>query len=276
MKRTKRLLAIVVGLGLVAPLTGYTDPQDRQGPEHPGGERQGGARQGPGGGEGRPSPAMHPQQTQRPAGSGATRGPAIRPRQEQPEAGQPRMGEPRKMQSQMGERTTRPRDVAPRPARPESPRPGNGGGRRPPATSERLQARPALGAWNRPASLAERNQAGQGWRQAHRGWDNQTVWRQNQNWWRSDRAFRLYSGVRAGFFFIPELGYVSAPPEYERHYWPAGDTLPRWFWRYTVGDYGRYGLPTPPYGCAWVWVDDDIALIDLSDGYILDVVRNVW
>jgi hypothetical protein len=32
----------------------------------------------------------------------------------------------------------------------------------------------------------------------------------------------------------------------------------------------------PPPGCAWIWVDDDIALVDLDDGDVLDIVHNVW
>jgi Ni/Co efflux regulator RcnB len=74
---------------------------------------------------------------------------------------------------------------------------------------------------------------------------------------------------------VPGRGYVRAPPIYQRHYWPPGDILPEWYWRYEIADYGRYGLPMPPDGCRWVWVDDDVALID-ADGFILDVVRNVW
>jgi hypothetical protein len=35
-------------------------------------------------------------------------------------------------------------------------------------------------------------------------------------------------------------------------------------------------LPPPPYGCVWVWLNGDVALIDRSDGYILDIARNVW
>ena len=129
--------------------------------------------------------------------------------------------------------------------------------------------------WTHGASPAERDTAGRDWRASQAGWDRQTLWGRNANWWRTDPGFRGYAGARAGFFFIPERGYVAAPPAYERHYWPPGDVLPSWYWSYEIGDYQRYDLPTPPDGCRWVWVDDDVALID-GDGYILDVVRNVW
>jgi hypothetical protein len=77
--------------------------------------------------------------------------------------------------------------------------------------------------------------------------------------------------ARTGFFFIPELGYVSVSVEYRVRRHAAG-----WFWRYKIRDYWTYGLPQPPDGCAWIWVDDDVALIDVSDGYILDIEHNIW
>jgi Ni/Co efflux regulator RcnB len=135
---------------------------------------------------------------------------------------------------------------------------------------------PTLGGWQRGVAGQDRVQAGQQWRQQHGGWDSSSPWRRNSNWWRGNTAFRLFSGARIGFFFIPAYGYVSVPSEYRVHYWRAGDQLPNWFWRYTVRDYWNYGLPQPPDGCAWVWVDNDVALIDLSDGYIIDIVHNVW
>ena len=122
----------------------------------------------------------------------------------------------------------------------------------------------------------DRDHAGQQWRDQHRGWDHDAPWRRDPFWWRKDRGFRFYYGPRIGFFFIPEFGYVAAPSQYQVHYWRAGDYLPDWFWRFVVRDYQSYGLPPPPDGCAWVWVDDDVALIDRSDGYILDIVHNVW
>jgi Ni/Co efflux regulator RcnB len=119
-------------------------------------------------------------------------------------------------------------------------------------------------------------QAGQQWRQQHQRVDRGAVWRSNRDWWRQDAGFRLFSGVRIGFFFVPEVGYVSAPRGYWGRQWRAGDVLPRWFWRYEVRDFWRYGLPAPPNGCAWVWVNDNVALIDLYNGYILDIVYNVF
>ena len=133
-----------------------------------------------------------------------------------------------------------------------------------------------LGDWNRTVRGPDRDQAGQQWRRGHAGWDNHAPWRRSSDWWRGNSAFRLFSGSRIGFLFIPERGYISAPDQYRDHYWRAGEFLPQWFWQYGVRDYWRYELPQPPDGCAWIWLDGDVALIDLEDGYILDVVHNLW
>jgi Ni/Co efflux regulator RcnB len=145
-----------------------------------------------------------------------------------------------------------------------------------PAPQVSLPLPPVLGQWNRTVRGADRDQYSQQWRQGHQGWDRSTLWRRSPDWWRHDSGFRLFFGPRIGFFFFPEYGYVSAPAQYRQHYWRAGEYLPSWFWRYTVRDYRHYGLPRPPDGCSWVWLDGDVALIDRSDGYIIDIVRNRW
>ena len=159
-------------------------------------------------------------------------------------------------------------------ARGATARPGYGRAGRAPARTANRPA--ALNGWTSGQPAEQRSANGRQWRDDHRGWSNSAVWAGNPNWWRNSRAFSRYDGVRTGFFFIPGRGYISAPREYEHRYWAAGEMLPQWFWQYGVGAYDDYGLPQPPEGCAWIWVDDDVVLIDLSDGYILDVVRSVW
>ena len=51
--------------------------------------------------------------------------------------------------------------------------------------------------------------------------------------------------------------------------------MPRFFLSYAVSDYQNYGLPPPPYGYSWVWVNTSVLLVDRSDGYILDEIDNV-
>ena len=135
---------------------------------------------------------------------------------------------------------------------------------------------PQLGDWNRGARGPDRDVAGREWRGEHRDWDQHSPWRSNRDWWRNNPGFRLFHGPRLGFFFFPGYGYVAVPHEYQNHYWRVGEYLPRWFWRYTVSQYWAYGLPEPPPGCAWIWLDGDVALVDMSDGYIIDMVTNIW
>ena len=117
---------------------------------------------------------------------------------------------------------------------------------------------------------------GERWRARHRNWDQGAPWRGNRTWWRERPSFRLFTGPRIGFYFFPDYGYVVAPLSYQDHQWRPGEYLPRWFWRYRMRDYEDYGLPSPPDGCGWIWLNGDIALVDLSDGYILDIVYDVW
>lgn len=135
---------------------------------------------------------------------------------------------------------------------------------------------PALTGWNGNVRGPQRAQLGQQWRGQHRNWDQQAPWRGNRDWWRGDPSFRLFTGARIGFFFFPGYGYIAPPHQYRDHHWQAGDYLPRWFWRYSVKHYASYGLPRPPVGCTWIWLNGNVALVDRSDGYILDIVYNVW
>ena len=114
------------------------------------------------------------------------------------------------------------------------------------------------------------------WRSANSNWNSNTVWQRNPNWWRGNASFRNYTGVRVNFFYAPGLGYYRVPQEYWGRSWNTGAYLPLFFLRYAVNDYQAYGLPPPPYGCSWVWVNTSILLVDLSDGYILDEINNVW
>jgi len=65
-----------------------------------------------------------------------------------------------------------------------------------------------------------------------------------------------------------------------RSYWNRrfyeGQYLPSIFWRYQLNDYSSWGLPWPPAWTMWVWVDNNIYLIDQYDGYIIDVIYDAW
>jgi len=135
---------------------------------------------------------------------------------------------------------------------------------------------PPLTGWDKSVRGPDRPALAQRWRIANHDWDRAAPWRSDHFWWRRYPGFRWFFGFRVGYFFFPEVGYVVAPPELANQYWSIGGYLPAWFLRYVVNDYAVYGLPPPPEGCGWIWLDGDVALVDLSDGYIIDLVRNIW
>ena len=114
------------------------------------------------------------------------------------------------------------------------------------------------------------------WRSGHADWNRGTVWQRDRNWWRENAGFRDYRGARPDFYFAPGYGYYSVPRQYWDHSWSVGAFLPAFFLSYAVADYQEYGLPPPPDGCEWVWVNNNVLLVDRSDGYIVDEIDNVW
>ncbi len=69
--------------------------------------------------------------------------------------------------------------------------------------------------------------------------------------WRSDYRYRSFSpGVRIG------VGYYNP--------------------RYYLNDYGRYRLPRPGFNQRWVRHYNDVLLIDVRSGYVVDVIRNLY
>jgi Ni/Co efflux regulator RcnB len=252
---------------LLLPASALADPPSDQNPSH--GKKDQGRQQ-----------AKGPEKGNRPAhGEGRVQGPAARA----PAAGAPFVPRAPTFQHPPTVQRAPPGAVTRGPAPPvqtiprqetrrsgPQPAPNRGVVRQAPAGPA------ALGGWRAPPRGPARDQAGQQWRQSHQGLDNSAPWRRSRDWWRNDSGFRLFQGPRIGFFFVPELGYIVLPHQYRSRHWQAGDYLPDWFRRYAVRDYWRYGLPQPPPGCIWVWLNGDVALIDRSDGYILDVIRNVW
>ena len=134
--------------------------------------------------------------------------------------------------------------------------------------------RDGRGGWGRGDRDRDRDEFRRRWDRDHwrRDWNR----RNGNDWWRRHSWFRDYSGFRLNFYFAPGYGYYSVPRQYWNRQWREGEYLPTYFWRYVVTDYAWYGLPYPPYGCQWVYVNNDILLIDTRDGYILEVVYRVW
>lgn len=130
--------------------------------------------------------------------------------------------------------------------------------------------------FDRRANPEQWNETRRDWRGEHSGWNNEAPWRRDHDWWRRRREFHDYAGVRIGFWFAPGYGYYRVPESYWERQWGPGDYLPAFMWEYQVADWDDYGLPPPPYGCAWVWINGGVALIDLSDGYVLEVEYGLW
>ncbi|MDE2562355.1 MAG: RcnB family protein [Sphingomonadales bacterium] len=71
-----------------------------------------------------------------------------------------------------------------------------------------------------------------------------------------------YRGPR-GYRYRPvAVGYRFAPPYYAREYW-----LP---------DYTRYRLPPPGYGHRWVRYGNDVVLINIRNGTVLQVFASFF
>jgi Ni/Co efflux regulator RcnB len=82
--------------------------------------------------------------------------------------------------------------------------------------------------------------------------------------------------VRVGFYFSPGYGYYSVPRSYWGRRYHEGQYLPSLFWRYEITDPGYWGLPWPQPGTMWVWVDNNIYLVDRFDGYVIEAIHDAW
>jgi len=109
------------------------------------------------------------------------------------------------------------------------------------------------------------------WDRREDRWD-----RRNRNWWRDHRYFRGYNGRRSGYYFAPGYGYYHVEPRYYGRRWNRGHYLPRAYRSYYVQDPYFYGLRPAPHGYRWVYVDDDLLLVSLTTGLILDVLLDVY
>jgi len=137
------------------------------------------------------------------------------------------------------------------------------------------------GQWNRQYQGGQ-YQGGQyqGSRQYQGGqWNNRQFqggqWGRNSrlsgDWWRGRRGFERYEGHRNGFWFAPGWGYYQVDPRWYGYDWEIGGVVPYQLRSYYVSDPYDYGLPPAPYGTAWVFLGDQIVLIDLQTGEIVQI-----
>ena len=121
--------------------------------------------------------------------------------------------------------------------------------------------------WNRNGSRDNRWSDNQGGRRSN--------WNRN---WRSDNRYDWqryrYSNrnlFRSGGYYAPYRGY-----SYNRL--NIGFILDSLFYsnRYWLGDPYQYRLPAAPYGTQWVRYYDDVVLVDVYTGEVLDVIYDFF
>ncbi len=100
--------------------------------------------------------------------------------------------------------------------------------------------------------------------------------RTDRRWMQQRREFQAYGGRRTGFWFAPGYGYVRVDPRFSGYGWRVGGIVPWQLRNYAVADPWFYGVEPAPPGFRWVWLDNNLALINLRSGAIVRVVWNIF
>ncbi len=100
--------------------------------------------------------------------------------------------------------------------------------------------------------------------------------RADRNWWRQRTEFHGFAGRRPGFWFVPGSGYVRVEPRWAGYRWARGVVAPPAYRGYVVGDPGFYGLRPAGWGQRWIWLDNNLVLIDTRTGVIIDIVSGAY
>lgn len=130
------------------------------------------------------------------------------------------------------------------------------------------------GSWHREDNgrWERHDDRGRDW---NRGW-------QYRDWnrsWRSDRRYdwqryrhQFHDRYRAPRYYNP-YGY-----RYGYRRFSIGIYLDTLFFgsRYWLNDPWDYRLPPAPYGCRWVRYYDDVLLVDIRSGYVVDVIYDFF
>lgn len=113
------------------------------------------------------------------------------------------------------------------------------------------------------------------------GWDRDRWDRNDQrhgrhDGWNRDHWRRSWRHGWNGNRWTSPSRYVY-PRGYSRRAWSAGLILPSVYYgsSYYV-DWQPYGLSAPPYGARWVRVADDLLLVHLATGEVLDVLNGFF
>lgn len=108
-----------------------------------------------------------------------------------------------------------------------------------------------------------------------RRWSNND-WNRN---WRNDRRYN-WQGYRNQYRSRYHLPRYYDPYGYRYGYqrFSIGIYLDSLFYsdRYWLDDPYDYRLPPAPYGCRWVRYYDDVLLVDMRSGYVVDVIHDFF
>ena len=100
--------------------------------------------------------------------------------------------------------------------------------------------------------------------------------RNNRNWWRGRNDFRGYNGRRAGYWYAPGYGYRQIDRRWANYRWARGAVVPYGYRSFYVQDPFFYGLRPAPYGTRWVYIDNNLVLMSLATGVIMDIVYGAY
>ena len=100
--------------------------------------------------------------------------------------------------------------------------------------------------------------------------------RTNRDWMRSRQEFRNYAGRRSGYWYAPGSGYVRVDPRFSGYGWRVGVVVPWQLRSYAVADPWFYGVEPAPPGFRWIWLDNNVALMNLRTGGIVRIVSSVY
>ncbi len=100
-----------------------------------------------------------------------------------------------------------------------------------------------------------------------------------QNW--NERPRNFDRGYYQRNFEAPHrfrFGYYQRPQGWYYRRWSYGEFLPEIFWasEFWIDDWWMFDLPIPPYGYEWVRYGDDVILVNIYTGEILEVIYDVF
>ncbi len=95
-------------------------------------------------------------------------------------------------------------------------------------------------------------------------------------WWRGRAEFHDFAGVRPGFWYVPGRGYYRPDPRWYGFNWQVGFVAPLEFRTFYVQDPLFYGLAPAPYGFQYIYLNNNIALINVASGQIVSILPNIY